>query len=202
MTEEEVQIMLIKMCLQKKNYKFFENGIYNLNIVGIRSLDRRADVFDDWLACLYKDESNTMRCHKWKITTDAGTYWMRNPMNSKGTALLVPNQYVNCYKIGLHKKQYPALVQYAPVAVYRDNNKDKIEDFDPRTIEWGDFAINIHRSNPTREGATIGKWSAGCQVFASPLDFAEFMKIVDKSSSAFGNSFTYTLLNSSDFDEL
>jgi hypothetical protein len=86
MTEEEVQIMLIQMCLQKKNYKFFTNGIYNLNIVGIRSLDRKADVFDDWLSCIYKDESNTWRCQRWKITTDAGTYWMRNPMNEKGTA--------------------------------------------------------------------------------------------------------------------
>jgi hypothetical protein len=202
MTEEEVQIMLIQMCLQKKNYKFFTNGIYNLNIVGIRSLDRKADRFDDWLSCIYKDESNTFRCQRWKITTDAGTYWMRNPMNQKGTALLVPNQYHNCYKIGLHKKQYAALVQCAPVAVYRDNNKDKIEDFDPRTIEWGDFGINIHRSNPVKETTTINKWSAGCQVFANPLDFAEFMNLVQKSSAAFGNSFTYTLLNSTDFDEL
>jgi hypothetical protein len=97
---------------------------------------------------------------------------------------------------------YPALVQCAPVAVYRDNNKDKIEDFDPRTIEWGDFGINIHRSNPVKETTTIHKWSAGCQVFANPLDFAEFMNLVQKSSAAFGNSFTYTLLNSTDFDEL
>jgi len=202
MTEEEVRILLVKRAIERKNYKFFSNGIYNLNIVGIRSLNRKADVFDDWLCCIYKDESQRFVCKQWKITTDAGTYWMRNPMNQKGTAMLVPNQYSNCWKIGMHKGKYPALVQCAPVAVYRDNNRDKIEDFDESTIEVGNFGINIHRSNPVCELVDIGRYSAGCQVFANPLDFNEFMNLAEKSSSAFGNLFSYTLLNSTDFDEL
>ena len=30
---------------------------------------------------------------RYECTTDAGTYWMQNPMSRKGTAMLVPGQY-------------------------------------------------------------------------------------------------------------
>jgi hypothetical protein len=202
MTEEFVQVMLIKRVIHRKNYKWFSNGIYNLNIIGIRSTNRKAGVFDDWICCIYKDENYNYRCRQWKATTDAGTFWLENPMNKKGTAMLVPNQYLNSWKIGLHKGKYEALVQHAPVSVYRDNNKDRIEDLDPKTIEAGLFGINIHRSNPVCESVINDKWSAGCQVFSNPSDFNEFMSLVTKSSLAFGKVFSYTLLESTDFDEV
>ena len=37
----------IKEACKKKGYAFFENGDYNLNIVGIRSAYGKADKFDD-----------------------------------------------------------------------------------------------------------------------------------------------------------
>jgi len=196
----KLEIDLIKSVMKKKGYAFFENGSYNLNIVGIRSDVRTSGSFDDFISVIYKNDLGQWNCLYWKATTDAGTYWLQNPMNSKGTALLVPNQYRGCFKIGLHKNQYEALVQHKEVSVYRDNNRDKIIDFNAATIDKGMFGINIHRSNPSKESVLNDKWSAGCQVFASPSDFKQFMSVIKLSSIQFGDIFTYTLLTQNDFN--
>ena len=41
-------------------------------------------------------------------------------------------------------------------------------------------------------------YSAGCQVFADPKDFAKFIELCKKQSTLYGNSFTYTLLDEKD----
>ena len=46
----------------------------------------------------------------------------------------------------------------------------------------------------------IDKWSAGCQVIAENNDFKLFMELVNKSATLYGNSFTYTLIESSDIE--
>ena len=133
------------------------------------------------------------------ITTDAGTYWLKNPMSNKGTAILVPNQYRGVYSIDLHNNKYYALCQRnGKVEVYRDNDKDVILDMDSAKIEKGMFGINIHRSNPFSESLKVDKFSAGCQVFKRVKDFNEFMEICQKSKALWGNSFTYTLIKESD----
>jgi hypothetical protein len=115
-------------------------------------------------------------------------------MNPKGCAVLKPNQYLNAYKIGLHKGEYKALVQYAPVEVYRDNNKNEIAE-EIGVVDKGLFGINIHRANPKATSLLIEKWSAGCQVLNNPIQFENFMNRVQSSGM---NYFTYTLLKESD----
>ncbi len=47
----------IKQAMKVKNYKFFESGDYNLNIIGIRNSDtgsKVTNVFDDLLTVSYK----------------------------------------------------------------------------------------------------------------------------------------------------
>jgi hypothetical protein len=202
MTTEQLQIELIKKVLAKKNYLFFENGNYNLNLIGIRTKGTTAGKYDDYMVAIYKDNSGNWVLNHWNITTDAGTHWLKNPMNRKGTALLVPNQYRGCWTIGLHQGRYKALSQFKPVKVYRDNNRDAILDFNTATIDEGMFGINIHRSNPNRESLINEKWSAGCQVFADPYDFAEFLFIIDESAKRYGDKFTYTLITEDDFNGL
>jgi hypothetical protein len=197
-----LEIDLIKRVMSKKGYAFFENGQYNLNIIGIRSNKREAGSYDDFISCIFKDENNNWKCFYWKATTDAGTYWLAKPMNQKGTALVVPNQYRGIYKMGLFKNRYKALVQSKPIKVYRDNNRDKIQDYNSSTIDEGMFGIQIHKSNPKLESFINDKWSAGCQVFASASDFNEFMKLVEKSAVIWGDSFTYTLIEEKDFESL
>lgn len=202
MKQEQLQIELIKKVFTKKNYLFFENGNYNLNLIGIRTKGTTAGIYDDFMVAIYKDNSNNWNIKHWKITTDAGTYWLKNPMNRKGTALVVPNQYRGSWTIGLHQGKYKALVQYKPIEVYRDSNRDAILDYNSATIDKGMFGINIHRSNPNRESLINEKWSAGCQVFADPQDFAEFLVLIDESARRYGDKFTYTLITEDDFNGL
>lgn len=200
MNTQLLEIEIIKSVLKKKGYTFFENGVFNLNIIGIRSNIKQAGSFDDFICCIYKDDQGNWICKHWKATTDAGTYWLAKPMRESGAALLVPNQYRGAFKIGYFKGRYKALIQHKPMPVYRDNTRDRILDFDPKTIQTGMWALAIHKSNPMFSSVINDKWSAGCQVFSSPNDFNEFVSIFEKSAKIYGDTFTYTLLEEKDFE--
>lgn len=189
----------IKKVLKDKNYAFFDkNKSYNLNIIGIRSSNDIANNFDDWLYLIYRDDNLEIQIHEFAITTDPGAYWLKNPMNINGTAILTPGQYKGSHAIGLHQGKYEALKQKAPVRVWRDNTRDAVLDKEGKTYE-GIFGINIHRSNANGASNIVEKWSAGCQVFKDVKDFDFFMNICKEASAIYGNSFTYTLLEESDF---
>lgn len=121
-------------------------------------------------------------------------------MKESGVAILVPGQYRGSHKIRLHQGRYEALGQQKPVKVYRDNNLDGCYDFDESTIEEGLFGINIHRATKYagKKSSQIDKWSAGCQVIAAYNDYMQFMQICNNAKDIWGNSFTYTLIESKD----
>lgn len=189
-----------KKLFEKKGYAFFTKGVYNLNIIGIRANTNGivTNKYDDVLVVDY----NTNQGHKrniYTITTDPGKIYMNNPLQLKGTAILVPGQYRGCYCIDKHNGKYDAICQrLGPVKVYRDGNKDNVYDLNPDTIESGYFGINIHRSNENWIRNTIDNYSAGCQVFNNPKEFKAFMDICKKARSNFGNKFTYTLIEEKD----
>ena len=113
---------------------------------------------------------------------------------------MVPGQYRGSHKIRLHGGKYTALGQKSPVKVYRDRNADGVYDFDETTIDEGLFGINIHRAT-SKSGKTstyIDKWSAGCQVIAANDDWHEFLSICQEARDVWGNSFSYTLIESKD----
>jgi len=196
--EEKITIKNIKNALRNRKYIFFDNGDpWNVNIVGIRGENPGTNAFDDFITMTYRNEKGEWIFHKWPATTDPGKYWLNHPLNTKGTAVLVPGQYRGSHMIGLHKG-YEALVQKRPLKVYRDNNQDNVIDLDPKTVEEGIFGINIHRSNPFTESYYVDKWSAGCQVFKRVDDFLAFMSICRVAAESFGNSFTYTLIEEKD----
>ncbi len=178
--------------LQGLGHTIFTTGEYNLNIIGLRTVDMTPNLFNDWLYVVYKDESDQWVELRYQITTDPGLYYLNNPMNVKGTAILKAGQYRSSHKLGLHRGQYDALVQRGRVTVYRDNNKDDVYDMDSE--DTGYFGINIHRSNSKRESTQVNKWSAGCQVFANPNEFAMFIDLCKRASQTWGPSFTYTLI--------
>jgi len=186
----------IKKVMKQKSHLFFEDGDFNLNIIGIRNASRRADLFDDTLMALYK-EDNEWTINSYSITTEPGPRILRRPINSKGTAILIPGQYRGAYKIGTHKT-YTALVQKGgKVKVWRDDNKDSKPDYKGEEDE-GWFGINIHKHSGPNNRENTGGVSAGCQVFRSSQDFYEFMDLCDVASDHWGNNFTYTLINSED----
>lgn len=151
-------------------------------IVGVRSKADKPNDFDDRIYLLTTDGF-----FKFKGTTNPGTDWLLNFMNPKGTAVLKLGQWK--YKFGTHKG-YEALNQAEPFTVHRDKNKDLKSD-ETGVLDTGYFGINIHRSNPNIISKLIGKWSAGCQVFADPKEFSLFMDELKKSGK---QEFLYSLI--------
>ena len=187
--------------LKNKGYAYFKNGVYNLNIIGVRSNNNRkvTNDFDDVIIVTYNTPSVTNKRFTAFITTEPGLYYIKEKLlNPRGTAILVPGQYRGCWQIAKHQGKYKALCQRKPVKVYRDNNRDNIYDMNPETIETGVFGINIHRSSEFGESTKVNKWSAGCQVFRRVEDFNSFMRLCEAQSKKYGNSFTYTLINEED----
>lgn len=185
---------------KKKGYAYFTNGDYNLNIIGVRSDQNRkvTNAYDDYLVLIYKTNGNWTR-QVYNITTEPGLTYMKNPSNSKGTAILAPGQYRGAYSVDLHRGKYKALCQRnKAVKVYRDGNKDSMYDLVPEKLDTGMFGINIHRSSEYAVTKNINNYSAGCQVFSDPNQFKSFMNLVNKSKDIFGNSFTYTLIDEKD----
>lgn len=180
--------------MKKKGYTVYEDGTWN--IVGIRSRAISTNTFDD-VMYLFRKKGSDWELSVYPITTDPGTYWLKNPMNSMGAGSMAEGQYKDTYVIGTHAGKYTALVQRAgKIKAYRDRDKDGQFKYDPSTIREGMYGMNIHRSSLSGESKTVDKWSAGCQVFGRVRDFNEFLERMKASGKS---KFTYTLLHQDDF---
>ena len=163
----------IEKAMESLGHKYFHNGAYNVNIIGVRNSatgDEITNKFDDCMTLSYKDDSGDWHFHCWKCTTDPGKYWSEHLLNPDGVAILKEGQY-------------------------RGSHNDLIEE----NIHEGIYGINIHKAGSWKSGSVqVDKWSAGCQVFSKEDDFYDFMNVMYKSRDRWGNSFTYTLINSDD----
>lgn len=189
----------IEKAVKGKGYAWFEGTKdYDLNIVGVRNSatgNKVTNLFDDKITVSYK-LNGEWQFHVWNATTDPGKKGVMEYHNAAGVARLVEGQYRGSHSIGLHQGKYKALRQAKPVKVYRDPNRDLT--YDETKIAEGIFGINIHRSSATGTSTYVENWSEGCQVFSTITDFDKFMALCEKASAIHGNSFTYTLIESSD----
>jgi len=114
----------------------------------------------------------------WEGTTEPGDFWTTHPMNPKGAARIAFNQYKS-WVVGVHHpgsaSAHEALVQVAPVTVYRDLNKDFKREGD--RVDTGMFAINQHWGYDSPKG-DLGRSSAGCLVGRTKAGHRDFMKLV------------------------
>jgi len=189
----------VEAAVKSKGYVWFEdanNKGFDVNIVGIRNSatgQKVTNVFDDTLTISYK-ENGAWKFHSWSATTDPGKKGVLEYHNAAGVARLVEGQYRGSHTIRLHQGKYEALGQAKNVKVYRDANKDLTYNEDK--IQEGIFGINIHKAGA--DSTYVENWSEGCQVFKKSADFEAFMTICRKSRDIHGNSFTYTLIESTD----
>jgi len=184
--------------MHKSRYVIYEQP-FELNIYGIRSINKTVNVFNDRIGVFYKDLHGDWKHEYWSATTKPGLYWLRNILNPKGTAILKPGQYIDTYAIDKHNGKYLALCQrHKEVEVYRDKNRNEIYDYDPLTIEKGFFGINLHRASLWRVLTNIDKNSAGCQVIPGISNFERLMNLAEMHQKLYKNVFTYTLIKESD----
>lgn len=195
----------LKNVLNRKGYQIYDTPTvdWNLNIIGIRNTNINPKKFDDTLVVFHKFLGEDHMTY-YPVTTDPSENYLKYPLEivkHKGTAILKPGQYKACYTIGMHKPGvsggHKALIQKADITVYRDNNKDGTLHYD--NPEHGMFGINIHRG-PVNGSlhSDSADYSAGCTVFADQRHFEEFMLKCKFGAEAFGNSFTYTLIEEQD----
>jgi len=190
----------VEAAVKAKGYVYFEdtnNKGFDVNIIGIRNAatgQKVTNAFDDLITVSYKDETGAWKYHEWPATTDPGKKGVMEYHNTAGVARLVEGQYRGSHGIGLHQGKYEALKQAKNVKVYRDPNRDLT--YDETKIAEGVFGINIHKAGA--DSTYVENWSEGCQVFKRSADFEVFMKICRKARDKHGNSFTYTLIESSD----
>jgi len=184
----------MKSILRRKKFALHTRP-YELNIVGLRSKSAKSNRFDDEIHVFYRTTQGRWNYHVFKATTDPGTYWLENPIEPQGTAILAQGQYIDAYEIGLHKGKYKALVQKKPVTILRDYDRNAYLDFLNGTKLTGVFGINIHRALAQGKTKFIEKFSAGCQVFEKSENFYEFMDLCERHRKLYGNNFTYTLID-------
>ena len=178
--------------MRSKNYVIYDKP-YQLNIVGVRNAQTQPNKFDDSIFVFFKDDKNDWVIYEYPATTDAGTFYLLNPMSNLGTAMLKEGQYVNAYAQGYHNGAYLALVQVKAVTTYRDYDRDALFDIFTKETTGSDYGINIHKAGANT--ADVDNWSAGCQVFQKSADFNEFMNMTSKHRDLYGNQFTYTLID-------
>lgn len=190
----------VETAVKAKGYKWFEdaaNKNYDVNIVGVRNMstgDKVTNVFDDFITISFK-ENGEWKFFCWNATTDPGKKGVMEFHNKKGVARLVPGQYRGVWMIDKHQGKYDALCQRkGNVSVWRDSDKDLI--FENMLVDIGMFGINIHKAG--QDSTWVENWSEGCQVFKRVKDFDAFMSICKKAAKIHGNSFSYTLLQSTD----
>ncbi len=114
----------------------------------------------------------------WEATTEPGSHYTINPLNSLGAARIAFGQY-KAWRVGQHHGQtgshHEALVQESLVSVYRDKNKDYIRTGDQ--LYTGLYGINQHWGfdYPRNDISYAG---AGCLVGRTTSGHREFMALI------------------------
>jgi len=185
----------IKALYAKHGYPFYENGQYNVNNYARRNKDlTTVDKFNDIRGIAYTDAFGQQICLEWWATTKPGLKPLSGgAMNPNGVAILMPGFYPKCWTIGMHKAQYPALVQNGMgiFKVYRDNDKDGKFDFSGKI--YTDVAgLNDHT---TREHQinNVGGFSEGCMVTQDDKEHQIKMAVCMRSAELYSNIFSFAL---------
>lgn len=154
-SKRKIGKMISKEDIEK--IKFYGKSKYNLTfekptLVGIRGalpdekgkLSQNGNENNEWndsLAIITKDNS-----FYFQGSIDPGNYYLKNPMNSNGTARIELGLYK--YRKGFHGQskhgnKFPAFVPHSDVVVKRDGNKDRFFNSEDKNFV-GKFGINIH----------------------------------------------------------
>lgn len=185
-------IDILRKEYKRLNYAFFEGEDFDLNLFGVRN-PAGENLFDDLFGCAWKEEGE-WNLRLWPGTTDPGSYYLRDPMNRKGTAILAAGQNRSMWELGRHRDKYEALVQTgSKVHVYRDVTRDDEMTFDLDRLDTGYFGINHHHAGLHSEH--VDKWSAGCQVHKTRSGFADAMRLakLQQLYHPHWTKYTYTL---------
>jgi len=216
-------------CLEHKGYSLNKSP-YRLTFIGIRATVQNTNNFNDMVCAVMFDQSgDVLHWHTWDATTDPGLYFMENPMNSRGTAIVKTGLYRNLWymdfaRVNKHlfwkngilvdlmtgvqaarryvAKQKHIFRQLRELVVYRDNNRDhKLDLANPQS---GKYFINFHTTHKYLwTPDVVNRWSAGCQVVRYQAHYCHAVWLGMKQyfmSPDRSNTFDYILIDEADLE--
>ena len=169
---------------QVKGLDSFSEIPNNYWILGIQNSKDNFNRFDD-VFYLFDGENIIKRTLG---TTNAGSEGLMNfrTYNRKGVAVIKTNEwYRGLWTYGLHKGKMPALKQIKPIKYYRDGNKNReVEEIGE--LHNGIIGIDFHTATYLKDLSIfrkfIGKWSLGCQVVNSLLDYHFILDLIKEQN--------------------
>lgn len=131
---------------------------WDANLIVLRGPVDQA--WDGWLSLSWTEDDGLWRLIEVPCATRPGIYYLKHPMNPKGTATIEPGQHRLSHARGMHHAGTPkasdAFVQVGLVPVKRDNNGN-VEHDPPPEIHGDASGVNIHRiTNPDFLAGCIG----------------------------------------------
>lgn len=189
----------VKALYRKSEFKFYDSGKFNVNLFGIRNRSVVVDEWNDALGIAFRDDYLNGIMMLSKGSTKPGLYWLKNKKgNINGTAILIPDYYPKCWKIGEHKG-YEALQQAGPgvFKVWRDNDQDGELDYNGK-VYTDVTGLNMHTESLITDTERVGAYSAGCQVRADTEEHFAIMNVLKKAAKLYGNLFSYALFEEKD----
>lgn len=151
----------------RNNFALFTE-FYSVNLGGVRTADNESNKFNDWLYAFCYLPEGGLKFVIVPATTDPGLYYRKNPLNDKGTAIIVHDrQYRGVYQLQDPEKNpelrghkgEKAFRQVKSMDYWRDANRDKYLDFEGEVFTEIAYT-NIHDMGTL--GKDVNKWSAGC----------------------------------------
>lgn len=192
-------------AMTEKGYSVFLSKPYDINLVIIRG-EYLPDHFNCKLLIFYKNEEETVNSHIFPITSYPGNYWIDNPMQPAGCAVITEGQHRGCWQLGFHY-QIPALVNTNPnrpiswVRVPRGSRQLQREVLLKLKKESGAVGLNLHPVMD-QNNLTVGQDSAGCPVVQHLAHFNLIMDLVRMQvAQGLGSNFTLTVIHKDDLPE-
>ncbi len=195
----------VKQAVINKGYVWFEKT-YSLNFIWERTSYNATNVFDDLLHVCYLDAKLVPQIKSIPATTKPGLKGsLLEPVlveGIRGTAIIECGQYLSSWQFKDTTKEfssYPYFRQIGKINYYRDGNKDRIIDKVNRQVAKL-FGTHWHRmsNNGTYGSGQVNNWSLGCMGSPEP-EWAKILPIVRTSVKLYGDKFTGTIMESSDF---
>ena len=172
-TESKKCALLVQYCEQTYGTEFCPI-LGAVNIVYLEGAnpdlspnEDRPDKWNDVRAVIQFDENGKPRfTHIAQATTEPGTSATRAKKSQKlgGVARIAIGFHKDKWQVSYHKRNpsHPALVQAAPINVYRDFNMDGKRTNDIITADVQ--GLNQHGTRRNVEPVVVGEWSYGCLV--------------------------------------
>lgn len=194
----------VQQVYNQKGFKFFDNGVFNVNLFFIREDNVFENTLSDTMGICYLDDNNRQQVLTTPATTKAGV----SPMvfnkaltpNAEGIAVVKPGYYPSTWQFTdsyVGWLAYPYFQQVKPITVMRDGVDDGV--IHDSVEDTGLFGINIHRmGNVGIINSILGNWSEGCMGTYEPY-LKTYLPIIREAVKRYGNLFSVAVFEKADF---